>query len=72
MFTDYFGDDVCLVAPLRYYKNNNVASGFKSRHPGGAYFALADCSVRFLKQTIDLQVYQYLGCRDDGQPANVP
>jgi len=71
-FTDYFGDDGCTFAPRRFYLNNNVASGFKSRHPGGAYFALADGSVRFLKQTIDHQVYQYLGCRDDGQPASEP
>jgi prepilin-type N-terminal cleavage/methylation domain-containing protein/prepilin-type processing-associated H-X9-DG protein len=68
-FTDYFDGDGCTAAPLRYYANS-VASGFKSRHPGGAYFALADGSVRFLKQTIDHQLYQYLGCRDDGQVAN--
>jgi prepilin-type processing-associated H-X9-DG protein len=71
-FTDYFGDDGCEVAPLRSYMNNNVASGFKSRHPGGVYFALADGSVRFLKRTIDHQLYQYLGCRDDGQPVSPP
>src|SRR5262249_23173075 len=71
-FTDYDGDDGCRAAPLRSYKNQNIASGFKSRHPGGAYCALAHGSVRFLKQTIDPRVYQYLGCRDDGQPANVP
>jgi len=71
-FTDYFEDDGCAVAPLRYYWNNNVASGFKSRHSGGAYFALADGSVRFLKQTIDHQTYQHLGCRHDEQPASPP
>ena len=70
-FTDYFGSDGCTVAPLRYYANA-VASGFKSRHAGGAYFALADGSVRFLKETIDHQLYQYLGCRDDGQVASPP
>src|SRR5262245_16207355 len=71
-YTDYFDEDGCEVAPLRLYKNNNVASGFKSRHPGGAYFALADGSVRFVKRTIDHQLYQYLGCRDDGQPFSPP
>ena len=72
-FTDYFDDaDGCTAAPLRYYANSNVASGFKSRHPGGVHFALADGSVRFLKQTIDHQLYQYLGCRDDAQPVSLP
>jgi prepilin-type N-terminal cleavage/methylation domain-containing protein len=70
-FTDYFELDGCAVAPLRYYASSS-ASGFKSRHPGGAYFALADGSIRFLKQTIDHRHYQHLGCRDDGQPASPP
>jgi prepilin-type N-terminal cleavage/methylation domain-containing protein/prepilin-type processing-associated H-X9-DG protein len=72
-YTDYFNDvDGCTVAPLRYYANINVASGFKSRHSGGAYFAFGDGSVRFVTQTIDHHTYQYLGCRDDGRPASLP
>jgi prepilin-type N-terminal cleavage/methylation domain-containing protein len=70
-YTDYFEADGCSVAPLRYYANG-VGSGFKSRHSGGVYFALGDGSVRFVKQTIDHQLYQYLGCRDDGQPVSLP
>jgi prepilin-type N-terminal cleavage/methylation domain-containing protein/prepilin-type processing-associated H-X9-DG protein len=69
--TDYFEEDGCTVAPLRYYMNS-LSAGFKSRHSGGAQFAFADGSVRFLKQTIDHQTYQYLGCRDDGQPVALP
>ena len=34
----------------------NVYS-FRSRHTGGANFALADGSVRFISQTIDINVY---------------
>ena len=71
-FTDYLGDDGCKACPERFYNNSNVASGFKSRHSGGAQFALADGSVRFLTQTIDHQVYQYLGCRNDGQSFSLP
>jgi prepilin-type N-terminal cleavage/methylation domain-containing protein/prepilin-type processing-associated H-X9-DG protein len=66
-YTDYLGADGCTVAPDRYYANANMADGFKSRHPSGANFALADGSVRFISQTIDHQTYQYLGCRNDGQ-----
>jgi prepilin-type processing-associated H-X9-DG protein len=67
--TDYTDRDGCAAAPDRYFDNYNVADGFKSRHPGGANFALADGSVRFLRQTIDHQTFQYLGCRDDGRVA---
>ncbi|MBC8868248.1 MAG: DUF1559 domain-containing protein [Planctomycetes bacterium] len=41
--------------------------GFKSLHPGGAMFCLADGSVRFLSDTIDYNTYQRLGDRRDGQ-----
>ncbi len=46
--------------------------GFKSLHPGGAQFALGDASVRFLAETIDFRLYNLLGDRQDGQPAQVP
>jgi len=68
--TDYVGDDGCTVAPDRYVENFNVADGFKSWHPRGANFVFADGSVRFLRQTIEHQTFQYLGCRNDGEPAS--
>jgi prepilin-type N-terminal cleavage/methylation domain-containing protein/prepilin-type processing-associated H-X9-DG protein len=71
-FTDYLGADGCTVAPDRYYASANMADGFKSRHPGGANFAFVDGSIHFLSQGIDHQVYQYLGCRNDGQPVTLP
>jgi prepilin-type N-terminal cleavage/methylation domain-containing protein len=49
----------------------NTAVGFKSAHPGGAEFAFGDGSVHFLQQTIDIQAYQYLGAKADGQPVTV-
>ena len=43
--------------------------GYGSAHSGdGANFAFGDGSVRFVKQTIDLSVYQRLGHRADGEP----
>jgi prepilin-type N-terminal cleavage/methylation domain-containing protein/prepilin-type processing-associated H-X9-DG protein len=65
--TTYFDPDGCTAAPDRYFENHNVADGFKSWHQGGAHFALADGSVRFLSQTINHRTYQYLGCHNDGQ-----
>lgn len=48
----------------------NTEVGFKSAHPGGANFLVGDGSVTFLPETIDHQVYQYLGGKQDGQVAS--
>jgi prepilin-type N-terminal cleavage/methylation domain-containing protein/prepilin-type processing-associated H-X9-DG protein len=39
------------------------AWGFRSLHPGGANFAFADGSVRFIKETINIATYRGLGTR---------
>ena len=49
------------------FANTVVSLGFKSRHPGGANFVMADGSVHFLAEDIDMMTYQYLGCRNDGR-----
>jgi prepilin-type N-terminal cleavage/methylation domain-containing protein/prepilin-type processing-associated H-X9-DG protein len=65
------GDNWC--SPAQTYRGNwNVSWGFKSNHSGGANFLFGDGSVRFLRQTIDHRTYQLLGCRNDGQPVNLP
>ncbi len=38
--------------------------GFRSKHPGGANFLVADGSVKFIKDTINLKTYQSLGTRN--------
>jgi len=70
--TDYLGVDGCTVAPDRYYRNYNVAVGFKSWHPVGVNFAFVDGTVHFLSENIDHQTYQYLGRRNDGQVVSLP
>jgi prepilin-type N-terminal cleavage/methylation domain-containing protein len=49
----------------------NVYS-FRSRHPAGLQFAIADGSVSFVSKTIDLQVYRNLATRDGGETSSVP
>jgi prepilin-type N-terminal cleavage/methylation domain-containing protein/prepilin-type processing-associated H-X9-DG protein len=44
------------------------AYGFKSRHPNGAQFTLADGSVRFISQNVNHSMFQFLGGRDEGNP----
>jgi hypothetical protein len=42
--------------PLDWYNTH----GFRSSHPGGLQFAMADASVRFVTNDIDLKVYRAL------------
>lgn len=48
------------------------ACGFKSRHPGGAMFAMADGSVHFVMEGIDYKLYNWLGTRDGREVAKFP
>jgi prepilin-type N-terminal cleavage/methylation domain-containing protein len=45
---------------------------FGSHHAGGCNFTLGDGSVRFVRQTIDLALYQVLASIDGGEVAQVP
>jgi prepilin-type N-terminal cleavage/methylation domain-containing protein len=56
------------------YRHNNwtTEKGFRSMHAGGAYFLFGDGAVHFLNETIDHQLYQYLGDKADGQPVRIP
>ncbi len=42
----------------------------RSRHPGGVNHGVADASVRFVSETIDLGIYQALGSRDGREVAS--
>ena len=41
--------------------------GFRSLHPGGANFAMADGSVKFIKNSINVKTYRGLGTRALGE-----
>src|SRR5262249_32842664 len=43
---------------------------FRSRHPGGLQFALADASVRFISESIPLQIYRALATIKGGEVAS--
>ena len=43
-----------------------VVGGFSSEHTGGVQFALADGSVRFVSQAINVQTFRNLCSRNDG------
>ena len=46
--------------------DETTVGGFGSFHTGGANFVFADGSVRFLSGSIDIELYQNLGNRNDG------
>lgn len=56
--------------PINLFPGRGLHStrGFSSFHVGGAHFALADGSTRFISENIDLASYRALGHREDGLP----
>jgi prepilin-type N-terminal cleavage/methylation domain-containing protein/prepilin-type processing-associated H-X9-DG protein len=49
------------------FANRGAQNGtLGSHHPGGCHVTLADGSVRFLNENMDLQSFRLMGSRDDG------
>ena len=73
------GDWATCGIPLNYFPPNftisefksgnfaNSVRGFKSLHPGGAQFVMADGSVHFANEDIAIDVYRALSTRDGGE-----
>jgi hypothetical protein len=70
--------------PLNYRKGNPTVKleaqltdwgrnySFFSQHPGGAYFALADGSARFVADNIDINVYRAGATINGGESLQLP
>lgn len=72
------GDWASCHAPLNYFPAPpapddwpNVMS-FRSNHPGGAHFAMADASVRFVQESIDHTLYRALSTKNGGESVSLP
>lgn len=46
--------------------------GFRSLHPGGAMFAYADGSIRWMQEGIDYDLYKALSTKAEGEPIEEP
>lgn len=76
------GDWATCSIPINYlpqhltltdFKDGNYSKGvrgFKSLHPGGAQFVMADGSVHFVQENIDVRSYRALSTRDGGDIAS--
>jgi prepilin-type N-terminal cleavage/methylation domain-containing protein/prepilin-type processing-associated H-X9-DG protein len=53
------------------WQNWQTSQGFKSQHAGGANFVFGDGSVVFLPASLDYRVYNAMGGRKEGQPAQL-
>lgn len=67
-----YPSDNCQPDGFRNVWNWQLSNGYKSNHSGGANFAFADGSIRFISQSIDHPTYIKLGVRNDGSPVVVP
>ncbi|MCE9565199.1 MAG: DUF1559 domain-containing protein [Planctomycetes bacterium] len=58
--------------PLNKYTGQGdwETTSFSSVHTGGAGFTMADGSVQFIRDSIDINVYRQLGQRSDGLPVS--
>ena len=50
-----------------YWEGQQAKMSFGSYHVGGAQFAMADGSVRFISENVDLRLYQSLATRGNGE-----
>jgi prepilin-type N-terminal cleavage/methylation domain-containing protein/prepilin-type processing-associated H-X9-DG protein len=58
--------------PFNRHDNTRTVHGaFRSEHPGGAHFALADGSVLFVRDAIPLDTYRALSTRAGGEVASL-
>jgi hypothetical protein len=66
MQLNYFLPDISEVKTVWY-----DVRGFRSLHPGGAQFALADASVHFVNEGIDHTLYRALSTKDGGETVSL-
>jgi len=82
VYCSAYANNFCLAGttiPLNTFETCSAAGGphwracgFKSLHPGGAYFLMGDGSVHFIEEFIDYRVYNELGSISRGDSGRLP
>jgi prepilin-type processing-associated H-X9-DG protein len=62
----YYARTMTDSATLNTVMTTSPLYAFRSTHTGGCNFALADGSVKFIRQSVDMPTYQALGSRNKG------
>jgi len=63
-FSEITGNPPALQRP---FNGQFTGCGFRSRHPGGAQFTMADGSARFISETINMITFSALGTKQGGE-----
>lgn len=58
--------------PNTFRGNWTLMIGFQSNHPGGANFAVADGAIRFVSETVAMNVYYAIATLDAGETVAIP
>ncbi len=69
--------DTYIQAPLddcrpSYEGGPHTTANFRSDHPGGVNFLVADGSVHFLQESINMPLYRQISSINEGAPASIP
>jgi hypothetical protein len=70
------GDYASCHVPLNTFYSDPtywpIAISFRSLHTGGAHFAMADASVHFVSDSINIVLYRQLATKAGGEVASLP
>ncbi|MEX1039702.1 MAG: DUF1559 domain-containing protein [Pirellulaceae bacterium] len=64
--------NIGLQSTSTIYRGFHRSGAFGSQHPGGANFAVCDGSVRFVPETVDMNIYFALASRNGGEVVSLP
>ena len=60
------------TGPPGYSSDRDGIYPSRSEHGNGAMHGMADGSVQFIINTVDYNLYQFLGTKDGGEPSQLP
>jgi hypothetical protein len=62
----------CQTSSSGFASDRDGVYAARSRHPGGVQCTLGDASVRFVSESVTLDVWHWLGGRNDGRTFELP